>query len=237
VSYDPTYAYELAVVLQDGLRRMYSEDEDVFYYITLLNENYSHPSMPEGAEEGIRKGMYNLREVRPTGKGSRNAPRVQLLGSGSILREVLAAAELLAENWGVGSDVWSVPSFTELRRDGIETDRWNRMHPEEEPRRAWIAACLDGREGPTVASTDWMRAVSDQIRAWVPGRYLTLGTDGYGRSDTRARLRAFFEIDRHHVIVTSLYALAQEGTVETKVVLEAMEAYGLDAEKPPPWTV
>ena len=237
VSYDPTYAYELAVVMQDGLRRMFAEDESVFYYITLLNENYGHPAMPAGAEEGIRKGLYRLAEVSGGGKGKKKTPRVQLMGSGAILREVRAAADLLAEDWGVASEVWSATSFNELRRDAMAAERWNQRHPGEERRVSWVESCLDGHDGPVIASSDWMRSVPDQIRAWVPGRFVTLGTDGYGRSDTRAKLRAFFEVDRHHVVAAALHALARDGAVELATVDEAMKRYSIDPDKPAPWTV
>jgi pyruvate dehydrogenase E1 component len=233
VSYDPSYAYELAVVVQDGLRRMYAEDESVFYYITLLNENYRHHAMPEGAEEGIRKGMYLLWGADRTGK---TGPRVQLLGSGSILREVEAASCLLAEEFGVAADVWSVPSFAELRRDGLAAERWNRLHPEEEAKTSYVEECLAGR-GPAVAATDYVRSVADLIRPFVPGRYLTLGADGFGRSDLREKLRAFFEIDRHHVVVAALKTLAEEGQVPVERVSEAIQKYDIDPEAPAPWTV
>jgi pyruvate dehydrogenase E1 component len=235
VSYDPTFGYELAVIIQDGLRRMFAENEDVFYYVTLLNENYQHPAMPAGVEEGIRKGMYPLHEA-PKKKG-KAPPRVQLLGSGSILREVMAAADLLADDFGVAADLWSVPGFNELRRDGMAVERWNRLHPGEEPRRGWVEQCLEGRQGPVVAATDYMRSVADQIRPWVRGRYVTLGTDGFGRSDMREELRGFFEVDRHHVVVAALKALADDGEVSTAKVSEAIAKYGIDAEAPEPWTV
>ena len=235
VSYDPSFAYELAVIVQDGLRRMYAEDEDVFYYVTLLNENYEHPAMPAGAEEGIRKGMYSLSEA-PKKKG-KAAPRVQLLGSGSILLEVMAGAELLASDFGVAADLWSVPSFNELRRDGMTVERWNRLHPGDKPRSSHVEQCLDGRQGPVIASTDYMRSVAEQIRPWVGSRYVTLGADGFGRSDMREALRAFFEIDRHHVVVAALKALADEGEVPAKTVSEAIRKYGIDPEAPEPWTV
>jgi pyruvate dehydrogenase E1 component len=231
VAYDPTYAYEVAVILQDGLRRMNQERESVFYYVTLLNENYVHPAMPEGAEDGIRRGLYLLR------KGGRKKTRVQLLGSGAILREVEAAAAMLESDWGVSADVWSAPSFNELRRDGIAVERWNRLHPEEEPRASWVERQLGGTEGPVVAATDYMRAFPDQIRAFVPRRYLTLGTDGYGRSDTREALRSFFEVDRRHVVVAALKALADEGALPARKVAEAIAKLEVDAEAPPPWTV
>ncbi|MDX1500749.1 MAG: pyruvate dehydrogenase (acetyl-transferring), homodimeric type [Thermoanaerobaculia bacterium] len=231
VAYDPTYGYELAVILQDGLRRMYQEDESVFYYLTVLNENYPHPSMPEGADAGIRKGLYSLREAEDPG----DRPRVQLLGSGAILREVEAAAALLAEEHGVAADVWSATSFSELRRDGAACERWNRLHPEAEPRKSWVEQCLEERPGPVVASTDYVRSVSEQIRPWLRGRYTTLGTDGFGRSDTREQLRAFFEVDRRHVVVAALKALADEGTVPAGQVAEAIAHYEIDPDVPEPW--
>jgi pyruvate dehydrogenase E1 component len=232
LAYDPTYGYELAVIIQDGLRRMCAEQEDVFYYLTVMNENYPHPAMPEGAEEGILRGMYLLRE------GEGDGPRAQLMGSGTILREVIAGADLLREDFGVGADVWSVTSFTELERDGKTTERWNRLHPTEEPRASFVEKSLAGREGPAVASTDYVRTFAEQIRPFIRGRrYEVLGTDGFGRSDYRVKLRRFFEVDRHHVAVAALRALADEGTVERSVVGQAIEKYGVDPETAPPWTV
>jgi pyruvate dehydrogenase E1 component len=229
VSYDPTYAYEVAVIIQDGLRRMLAEQEDVFYYLTLMNENYEHPALPEGAEEGIIKGMYLLRESTKEG-----APRVQLLGSGTILREVLAGADLLEAEHGVAADVWSVTSFTELGRDGVEAERWNLLHPTEEARRPYVAQCLDGREGPVIASTDYIRTFAEQVRPWVPGTYSVLGTDGFGRSDYRVKLRRFFEVDRHYVAVAALKALADDGLVEPAAVQRAIESYAIDSDRPVP---
>jgi pyruvate dehydrogenase E1 component len=233
VSYDPTYAYEVAVIVQDGLRRMYAEQEDVFYYLTVMNENYSHPAMPEGAAEGIVKGMYLLKE----GEAAAEGLKVQLLGSGTILREVIAGADLLQEDWGVAADIWSCPSFTELKRDGIDVERWNLLHPTETPRRSWVEACLAGREGPVVAASDYMRLFAEQIRAYVPGHYRVLGTDGFGRSDYRKRLRHFFEVDRHWVALAALESLAKEGKVPPSRVAEAIRKYGIDPEKPNPATV
>jgi pyruvate dehydrogenase E1 component len=233
ISYDPTYGYELAVIVQDGLRRMYADQEDVFYYLTIMNENYPHPPMPEGAEEGILRGMYLLREGAQDGDG----PTVQLMGSGTILREVEAAADILQEEYGVSADVWSVTSFTELRRDGMAAERWSRLHPGEEPRPSYVERSLAGRTGPVVASTDYMRTFADQIRPYVPAAYRVLGTDGFGRSDYRRKLRRFFEVDRHHVTVAALQALADEGTVERSVVAQAIERYDIDPDVPPPWTV
>ncbi len=232
-SYDPTFAYEVAVIVQDGMRRMYQEQEDVFYYLTVMNENYPHPAMPDGAEAGILKGMYLLSE----GAGGKKTPRVQLLGSGTILREVIAAAELLAADFGVAADLWSCPSFTELRRDGMEAERWNLVHPEEKARVPYVAACLEGRGGPAVAATDYMRVFADQIRPYVGRRYVVLGTDGFGRSDTREQLRYFFEVNRHYVVVAALKALADEGTIPAATVTQAIRKYGIDPAKPCPWTV
>jgi pyruvate dehydrogenase E1 component len=233
VAYDPTYAHEVAVIVRDGLRRMFAEQEDVFFYITLMNENYSHPGLIEGSEDDILRGMYLLRESAL----GEEEPRVQLLGSGTILREVEAAAELLENEHGVGADVWSVTSFTELRREGMETERWNLLHPTEDPRRSHVAACLTGRDGPVIAASDYMRTFADQIRPYVPGRYKVLGTDGYGRSDYRVKLRRHFEVDRHYVCVAALSALAAEGVVEAEKVQAAIERYGIDADRPSPWRV
>jgi pyruvate dehydrogenase E1 component len=232
-AYDPTFGYELAVIVQDGLRRMLVEQEDAFYYITLMNENYAHPAMPDGARDGILRGMYLLRE----GPKRSKKPCVQLLGSGTILLEVLAAAELLASDFGVVADVWSVTSFTELRRDGIAAERWNMLHPTAKPRQAFVAQALSGRRGPVVASTDYIRAFADQIRQWVPGSYRVLGTDGFGRSDFRRALRRFFEVDRHYVAVAALKELAERGDVAPELVSEAIEKYDIDPEAPMPTTV
>jgi len=231
VSYDPTYAYELAVIIQDGLRRMYAEQEDVYYYITVMNENYAHPPMPEGAEQGILKGMYLLRE----GEAKKNQPRVQLLGSGTILREVIAGAELLEREFGIAADIWSVTSFNELRRDGLSVERWNMLHPEAPPRSSYVEECLKGREGPIVAATDYMKVFADQIRAFLPAQsYMVLGTDGFGRSDTREQLRRFFEVDRHFVTVAALKALADQEVVPQSKVTQAIRQYGIDPDKPEP---
>ncbi|MBV9817634.1 MAG: pyruvate dehydrogenase (acetyl-transferring), homodimeric type [Solirubrobacterales bacterium] len=232
-AYDPAFGYELAVVVQDGLHRMLDEQEDVFYYVTLMNENYHHPPMPKGAQEGILRGMYQLREAP---KRTRK-PVVQLLGSGTILNEVIAAADLLADDFGVLSDVWSVTSFSELRRDGLAVERHNMLHPKDKPRQAYVSEQLSERRGPVVASTDYLRAVPDQIRQWVPGRYRTLGTDGYGRSDSRKALRRFFEVDRYYVTVAALSELAAAGTIDADVVAEAIASYEIDADAPMPTTV
>jgi pyruvate dehydrogenase E1 component len=231
VSYDPTYGYELAVIIREGLRRMITEQEDVFYYLTLMNENYQHPAMPEGAEEGILRGMYLLKP------GSGEGPRVQLMGSGVILREVLAGAQLLEDDFGVGADVWSVPSFTELRREGMEVERWNTLHPGEDQKRTWVETSLEGHEGPVVAATDYMRSFAEQIRPWVGAPFRVLGTDGYGRSDYRKTLRSFFEVDRHHVALAALTELAKTGEVDASAPQKAIESYDIDPERPAPWKV
>jgi pyruvate dehydrogenase E1 component len=232
IPYDPTFAYELAVIMQDGLRRMVKEQEDVYYYITVMNENYEHPAMPEGAEQGILKGMYSLQ------KGSAgNGPRVQLLGSGTILREVIAAVDLLKKDWGIDADVWSCPSFTLLARDGNEVQRWNLLHPTDKPRLSYVEQCLKDTKGPIIASTDYVHAFADQIRPFVPRRYAVLGTDGYGRSDTREKLRHFFEVDRRWVTVAALKALADDGEIDRAKVAEAIKKYQLDPNKPNPLTV
>jgi len=232
VTYDPTYAYELAVIIQDGLRRMYKEQESVYYYITIMNENYVHPPMPKGAEEGILKGMYLLKRGAPKKK-----MRVQLLGSGTILREVIAAADLLEADFGVSSDIWSVTSFNELRREGLDVQRWNMLHPEHTQRTTYVEKCLKDGSGPVIASTDYMKAYADQIRTFVPRHYVTLGTDGFGRSDSRENLRRFFEVDRFHVVVAALKALADEGVIPAAKVAEAITKYGIDPNKPNPVTV
>ncbi|MEA2664932.1 MAG: pyruvate dehydrogenase component, partial [Candidatus Eremiobacteraeota bacterium] len=234
VPYDPTYAYEVATIVQDGVRRMLGEQEDVYYYITLLNENYSHPALPAGAEEGILRGMYLLRDGGPAKK---DAPRVQLMGSGAILREVIAAADLLREDWGVAADVWSATSFTLLHRDGEDAVRWNMLHPTDPPRRAYVAQQLDGHEGPVVAATDYVKTFAEQIRPFVERRFHALGTDGFGRSDTRAKLREFFEVDRRWIALAALKALADEGTIDRAKVAEAIAKYGIDPAKPQPTTV
>jgi len=232
VSYDPTYAYEVAVVMQEGLRRMVKEQEDVFYYVTLLNENYEHPAMPEGVEKDILKGMYLLKK----GTAS-NAPRVQLLGSGSILREAIAGAELLKKDWGVDSDIWSCPSFNELARDGQIAARWNLLHPEEKPRLSHVEQCLNDTRGPVIATTDYVHTFAEQIRPFIPRRYVTLGTDGFGRSDSREKLRRFFEVDRHYVVIAALKALADEGQIDKAKVSEAIALYSIDTNKPHPTSV
>ncbi len=231
VSYDPAYGYELAVIIRDGLRRMMQEQENVFYYITCMNENYVHPAMPKGAEDGILRGIY-LADV-----GGRGKVRVQLIGSGTILREVVAASELLQSDFDIPSDIWSATSFNELRRDCLETERWNNLHPGEEPRRSYLERCLEGVEGPFIAATDYMKIVPEQIERWVPGRYVTLGTDGFGRSDSRAALRNHFEVNRHYIVVAALKALADDGALDAKTVTDAIKRYGIDPDKPDPVTL
>jgi pyruvate dehydrogenase E1 component len=234
VSYDPTFAHEVAVIIHDGLRRMVEKQEDVFYYITLMNENYSHPGLKPGQEEDILKGLYLLQEG---GKESRH--RVQLMGSGTILREVIAAGELLRNDWGIESDVWSAPSFNLLARDGAAVERWNLLHPSEPPQLAHITKCLAGTSGPIVVSTDYMRIFAEQVRAYIPnGRtYKVLGTDGFGRSDTRVKLREFFEVNRYFVVISALKALSDEGVLSAGVVTQAIEKYGINPKKPNPVTV
>jgi len=239
VAYDPCFGYELAVILQDGMQRMLERQQDVFYYVTVMNENYAHPPMPEGAQEGILRGMYRLREARIANHES----RVQLLGSGTILREVIAASELLEQDWGIAADVWSATSFTELRREGMDCERHNRLRLDDEPKPSWVQRCLAPTAGPIVAASDYMRAVPDLIRPYVPvvsksgapRHYVTLGTDGFGRSDTRAALRRFFEVDRYSVAVAALKALADEGTVALGVLRRAMAKYGIDPTRANPW--
>ena len=234
VSYDPAFGYELAVIIHDGLRRMVTRQEDVFYYITLMNENYEHPALPEGAEQGILKGLYLFREST-----AKTKQRVQLLGSGTILREVIAAAELLEKDWGVAADVWSATSFTELRREGLAAERWNLLHPEDKPRLPHVAQCLEKRAGPVVAASDYIKTFADQIRPFMPKErvYKVLGTDGFGRSDSRAKLRHFFEVNRAFVAIAALKALAENGEIKAKTVAEAIRKYGIDPNKPDPTTV
>ncbi len=231
ISYDPTFAYELAVIIQEGLRRMVQNQEDVYYYITLMNENYTHPAMPEGSAEGILKGMYSF------SKSDAKGEKVQLMGSGVILREVIAAAELLEKDWGISADVWSVPSFTELRREGLECDRWNMLNPEKTQKVSYIASCLKDAKGPVVASTDYMKSFAEQIQRFVPNKFVALGTDGFGRSDSREALRDFFEVNRYYVVVAALKALSDEGKFPVAKVAEAVKKYSLDANKPNPTTV
>jgi len=231
VPYDPTFSHELAVIIQDGMRRMVTEQEDVFYYITIMNESYPQPGIKPGQEEGILKGMYLLQEGDKSLK-----QRVQLIGSGTILRESQFAAELLKNDWNIAADVWSAPSLTLVARDGQDAERWNLVNPTKEQRVPYVTSLLKGTEGPIIATTDYMRLFAEQIRAFIPKdrTYRVLGTDGFGRSDTRAALREFFEVDRHYITVAALKSLAEEGKIEASVVEQAVVKYGLDANKPNP---
>jgi pyruvate dehydrogenase E1 component len=231
VAYDPTFNYELAVIVHDGLRRMFVEKENIFYYITVMNENYVHPALPEGVESGILEGMYRLIAAP---KSRKTAPRVQLLGSGTILRESIAAAKMLEDDFGVLSDVWSVTSYNELARKARETVRWNRLHPESEPQSNFVTEQLVDTEGPVIAASDYNLAYADQIREFVPRRYTVLGTDGYGRSGTREQLRRFFEVDRRHIALAALTALADDNALPRSTLSEAIARYSLDSEKPNP---
>ncbi len=228
VSYDPAFAYELAVIMQDGLRRMYVNEENIFYYLTVMNENYAHPAMPENVEAGIIKGMYRLHTMPAS------ELHVQLLGSGTILLEVMKAAELLKNDYQITSDVWSVTSFNELQREGSSIERYNRMHPEETPQVPYVTQCLAGQKGPVIAATDYIRAYAEQIRAFVPNKYVTLGTDGFGRSDTRQRLRYFFEVNSDFIVVTALKALVDRGQLQASVVTKAMQKFNINPNKPDP---
>jgi pyruvate dehydrogenase E1 component len=231
ISYDPTFAYELAVIIQEGLRRMVQNQEDVYYYITLMNENYTHPDMPKGIETHILKGMYKFSESKAKGE------KVQLMGSGVILREVIAAAELLEKDWGVSADVWSITSFNELRKEGLDATRWNMLNPEKPQRLSFVAESLKDAKGPVIASTDYMKAFAEQISPFVKNQFVVLGTDGYGRSDSREALRSFFEVDRYYVVLASLKALVDEGKIPASKASEAIKKYKLDANKPNPTTV
>ncbi|HEV3073388.1 MAG TPA: pyruvate dehydrogenase (acetyl-transferring), homodimeric type, partial [Thermoanaerobaculia bacterium] len=253
LAYDPAYAYEVAVIIRDGLRRLYQEREDVFYYITLYNENYPMPPKPEGVDEGILKGLYKLRPAPPiatppseappaAGKKAAGkpaapppaAPRAHLLGSGSLLREALRAQEILAERYGVAADVWSATSYKALLRDALDAERWNMLHPDEEPRQPYVVSLFAGEDTPVIAVSDFMKAVPDQIARWLPGRLFSLGTDGFGRSDTREALRRFFEVDAECVVVATLYSLARRGAVERQLVQQAIVDLGVDPEKANP---
>ena len=231
VSYDPTYAYELAVIIHDGLKRMYAKQENVFYYITLMNENYVQPAMPEGVEQGIIDGMYLLQPSTPD-----TSLQVQLLGSGAILREVIAAADLLKNDFNVGSEIWSVTSFNELRKQGLAVQRWNLLHPEAAPRTAKVSDCLNGSTAPVVAATDYIRTYADQIRPFINKTYVVLGTDGFGRSDSRAKLRAFFEVDRYFIVLAALNGLLQQGKVDASLLSQAIKKYAIDPDKADPFS-
>ena len=222
------------MIIQDGMRRMYQEQEDVYYYITVMNENYAHPPIPEGVEKGILKGLYLLSDV----KAKKGQLKVQLIGSGTILRELIAGAELLEKDFGISADIWSATSFNQLRRDGLETERWNMLHPEAERRISYVEQCLRDRPGPVIAATDYMKVFADQVRSFMSARvFVALGTDGFGRSDTRKALRGFFEVDRHYVAVAAMKALADEEALPRSNVTEAIRKYGIDPEKPDPTTV
>jgi len=256
-AFDPCFAYEVAVIMEHGLQAMLEKQEDVFYYLTLMNENYVHPSMPQGAEEGILRGMHRVRassladpmppnpsapparsaKVRNREKTGAHNPlkRVQLLGSGTILREALAAAQLLEQDWDIAADVWSVTSFTELRRSGLEVERWNRFQPSKCPQASWVERCLGSTSGPVIAATDYVRAVPDLIRTWVPRRYVTLGTDGFGRSDTRTNLRRWFEVDRTSIAFAAIKALADDGETVKTIPQEFLARYGYHPPIEPPW--
>jgi pyruvate dehydrogenase E1 component len=231
ISYDPSFAYELAVIIQHGMKRMYENQEDVYYYITAMNENYPHPAMPHSAEEGIIKGMYLF------SGGGKKRKKVQLLGSGAILREVIAAGEMLDKEWGVDADIWSVTSFNEIAREARDIERWNLLHPLEDARIPYLTQCLKDRRGPAIAATDYIRNYADQIRAWVPMHYKVLGTDGFGRSDTRAQLRRHFEVDRYYIVLAALKSLVDENSLPAVKIMEAMEKYQIDPNKPNPLSV
>jgi pyruvate dehydrogenase E1 component len=227
VAYDPCYGYELGVILQDGMRRMLDARDDVFYYVTVANENYQQPALPAGAEEGIRRGMHRVRKSAQA--------RVQLLGSGPILREALAAAEMLEQQWSIGADVWSVTSFTELRRDGMDVSRRIRLDADAGAT-SYVEQCLGSTSGPVIATSDYVSALPDLIRPWVPRRYTVLGTDGFGRSDTRVALRQFFEVDRKAIALAALAALAEEKVVSEATLASARTSLGVDPRKPNPWS-
>jgi len=232
VAYDPAFAYELVVILHDGMKRMYENKENVFYYVTAMNENYVQPAMPKGAEEGIKKGLYLLQ------KGSRKKQRVQLIGGGTILREVIAAAKILEDDFGIAADIWSATSFNELHREGMDVERWNMLHPGKKAKVSYVEKTLSATSGPIVAATDYMRSYAEQIRPYLGDKYFAvLGTDGFGRSDMRSQLRKFFEVSSVYVVVAALKALADEGEIEARVVTQAIKKFGIDPEKPNPTTV
>ena len=228
ISYDPTYAYELAIIIHDGLKRMIGNQENIFYYITCMNENYIHPCIPKGVSNGILKGMYRLK------RGGKKKLKAQLMGSGTILREVLASSEILLKDFGIDSDVWSVTSFNELRRNALQIERWNNLNPDKQPKKNYIQSCLSSSAGPFIAATDYMKIIPDQIQRWVPGTFVSLGTDGYGRSDTRSALRKHFEVDRWFIVVTTLKALSDQGMIDGRIVSKAIKKYGIDPSKKDP---
>ena len=228
ISYDPTYAYELAIIIHDGLKRMIGNQENIFYYITCMNENYIHPCIPKGVSNGILKGMYRLK------RGGKKKLKAQLMGSGTILREVLASSEILLKDFGIDSDVWSVTSFNELRRNALQIERWNNLNPDKQPKKNYIQSCLSSSAGPFIAATDYMKIIPDQIQRWVPGTFISLGTDGYGRSDARSALRKHFEVDRWFIVITTLKALSDQGMIDGRIVSKAIKKYGIDPSKKDP---
>ena len=228
ISYDPTYAYELAVIIHDGLKRMIGNQENIFYYITCMNENYIQPSIPKGVSNGILKGMYRLK------RGGKKKLKAQLMGSGTILREVLASSEILLKDFGVDSDVWSVTSFNELRRNALQMERWNNLNPDKQPKKNYIQSCLSSSTGPFIAATDYMQIIPDQIQRWIPGTFISLGTDGYGRSDARSALRKHFEVDRWFIVITTLKALSDQGMIDGRIVSKAIKKYGIDPSRKDP---
>ncbi len=234
ISYDPTYSYELAVIVQDGLRRMYAEEENVFYYLTVMNENYTHPAMPKGVEEGILKGLYQLSKSK---KDDGQTPTVQLMGSGTILNECIQAADVLENEYGIAANVWSATSMNELRREGLEVQRWNMLNPQEKPRISYVEQCLQDQNGPVVAATDYMKVYADQIREFVPTRYMVLGTDGFGRSDDRQQLRSHFEVNHQYIVVAALSSLFEDGGIDAEVVNKAIKQFNIDPAKPSPDTL
>jgi len=229
ISYDPTFAYELAVILREGLGRMHDKQENIFYYITVMNENYKHPSIPRDCEKGILKGMYLFKEFNNKGK-----IKIQLLGCGTILREIIAAAEVLSKEYNIDSDIWSVTSFNELRKDGMETERKNLLNPGEKPEKSYVEQCLEKRDGPIIAASDYVRSFADQIRPYLSKPFYSFGTDGYGRSDGRKKLRKFFEVDKEHIVTYALSALAKEQLIPSKFAEKAMKKYNIDKNKPIP---
>ena len=231
ISYDPTFHYELAIIFREGLRRMHEKNENVFYYITTMNENYTHPDIPKDkdCEDGILKGMYKIKDYSNYKKN-----KIQLLGSGAILREMMSAAEILQKDYQIDSEVWSVTSFNELRRDGLETERYNLLNPGEHKKISYVEKCLGKKDGPILAASDYMRMNSDQIRPYTSKSFYSLGTDGYGRSDTRKSLRKFFEVDKEHIVAYSLSVLANEQLIASKYAKEAIKKYNIDKDKPMP---
>ncbi|SVB92441.1 uncharacterized protein METZ01_LOCUS245295, partial [marine metagenome] len=229
VSYDPTFSYELAIILREGLKRMHDDQESIFYYITVMNENYKHPKMPYECQKGILKGMYLFKEFKNKGK-----IRIQLLGCGTILREMIAAAEILSKDYNIDSDVWSVTSFNELRKDGMEVERKNLLNPTEKPEKSYVEKCLGKREGIIIAASDYIRSYSDQVRPYISKPFYSFGTDGYGRSDSRKKLREFFEVDKEHIVTYALSALAKEQLIASKDAVRAMKKYKINKNKPIP---